>query len=260
VAQVTGSVVLAVVLLVWGLPRVAGADWDDIRGVLAALTPVQIGALTLVWLAGLWVHTIALAAAMPGLSCGRGFFLNLTGSAVSNLLPLGGAAGTALNYSTSRSWGFSTSAFLRWALVTNIWDTLGKLVIPGVALVWLLVDSTESPGALVRAAVGSLVVLGVLVALTWLALRQELGARMVGRVLDWGVARLRLPAPHDSGYAARAQAFRTRTSALIAAAGATARSGRLGTRNSRAPEAYSSSMAVVRLSGGTVGSPVTPNR
>jgi uncharacterized membrane protein YbhN (UPF0104 family) len=56
------------------------------------------------------------------------------------------------------------------------------------------------------------------VALTWLALRQELGARMVGRVLDWAVARLRLPAPHDSGYAARAQDFRTRTSALIAAA------------------------------------------
>ena len=171
----------------------AGADWSDIRGVLGALSTLQVGALTAVWLAGLGVHTIALAAAMPGLSHRRAFFLNLTGSSVSNMLPLGGAAGTALNYTTSRAWGFSTGAFLRWALVTNIWDTLGKLAVPGVALLWLAVDSTESPEALVSAAVGALVLLIVLLGLTWLVLHREFGARVVGHLLDWAVGRLRLP-------------------------------------------------------------------
>lgn len=212
------SVLLAAALLAWGLPLVAGADWADIRGVLGALSSLQVGALTAVWLAGLWVHTIALAAAMPGLSHRRAFFLNLTGSSVSNMLPLGGAAGTALNYTTSRAWGFSTGAFLRWALVTNIWDTLGKLVVPGVALVWLAFDSTEPPEALVGAAVGALVLLVVLVALTWLVLHREFGARVVGRLLDWAVGRLRLPVREDGGYAGRAQEFRRDLSALIAAA------------------------------------------
>jgi putative heme transporter len=218
VVEMVASVLLAAALLAWGLPLVAGADWADIRGVLGALSSLQVGALTAVWLAGLWVHTIALAAAMPGLSHRRAFFLNLTGSSVSNMLPLGGAAGTALNYTTSRAWGFSTGAFLRWALVTNIWDTLGKLVVPGVALVWLAFDSTEPPEALVGAAVGALVLLVVLVALTWLVLHREFGARVVGRLLDWAVGRLRLPVPEDGGYAGRAQEFRRDLSALIAAA------------------------------------------
>ena len=74
---------------------------------MAALSPWQVALLAGVWLAGLWVHTLALTAAMPGLSSRRALFLNLTGSSVSNLLPLGGAAGTVVNYSMSRSWGFT---------------------------------------------------------------------------------------------------------------------------------------------------------
>ena len=123
----------------------------------------------------------------------RAYFLNVTGSAVSNVLPLGGAAGTALNYSTSRAWGFSTPAFLRWALVTNIWDTLGKLVIPGFALLWLAVDQTRSPAILVSAALGSVALLGVLVLLTWLAVRYDFIARWAGRAMDSAVSHLRLP-------------------------------------------------------------------
>jgi uncharacterized membrane protein YbhN (UPF0104 family) len=218
VVEGAASFLLAGVLLVWALPRVAGADWSAIRDVLGVLHPLQVAALTVVWLVGLWVQTIALAAAMPGLSHRRAFFLNLTGSAVSNVLPLGGAAGTALNYSTSRSWGFSTRAFLRWALVTNIWDTLGKLLIPGVALLWLAIDSMESPKSMVRAAVGALVLLAVLIALTWFVVRHELGARLVGRAMDALAPRLRRRGPQGPGYTARALEFRRDTAALVATA------------------------------------------
>lgn len=218
VVEGAASFLLAGVLLVWALPRVAGADWSAIRDVLGVLHPLQVAALTVVWLVGLWVQTIALAAAMPGLSHRRAFFLNLTGSAVSNILPLGGAAGTALNYSTSRSWGFSTRAFLRWALVTNIWDTLGKLLIPGVALLWLAIDSMESPKSMVRAAVGALVLLAVLVALTWFVVRHELGARLVGRAMDALAPHLRRRGPQGPGYTARALEFRRDTASLVATA------------------------------------------
>ena len=216
VVEAVASVGLGAVLLVWGLPLVSGAAWSDIVDVLGDLSVLQVVALTMVWQLGLWVHTIALCAAMPGLSKPRAWFLNQTGSAVSNIVPFGGAAGTALNYSTCRVWGFSTSAFLRWALVTNIWDTLTKLLVPAVAVVWLVLGGTTSPEELASAAIGGLAVLALLLGFTWFMLHRDAGARVVGRVLDWGVARLRLRRFAKQRYAERAVGFRRDSESLVA--------------------------------------------
>jgi uncharacterized membrane protein YbhN (UPF0104 family) len=175
--------VLGVTLLALGLPRVAGASWHQIGDVLGSLTVTEEAALVAVWLAGLWVHTIALSAALPGLSHRRAFFLNITGSSVSNLLPLGGAAGSVVNYWAVRSWGFRTADFIRWALVTNIWDALSRLAVPGVALVWL--SATGWPSTALRdAGLGASLVLLLALALTVAALRIESWARTAGAALD----------------------------------------------------------------------------
>lgn len=207
---------LGAALLIWGLPLVAGADWSAIGAVFSQLTRWQVVGLALVWQFGLWVHTIALCAALPGLSSPRAWFLNQTGSAVSNLLPLGGAAGTALNYSTCRVWGFSTPAFLRWAIVTNIWDTLGKLVVPAVAVLWLVASDTASPETLVSAALVGAVVLGLLVAFTWFMLHRDVGMKVVGRGLDSLVRSLRLRRLMDQHFAADAGSFRRDLADLVA--------------------------------------------
>lgn len=216
VVEAVASVGLGAVLLVWGLPLVSGATWSDIGRILRDLSAWQVVGLTVVWQLGLWVHTIALCAAMPGLSSPRAWFLNLTGSAVSNTLPFGGAAGTALNYSTCRTWGFSTAAFLRWALVTNIWDTLGKLVVPAVAVLWLVLGGTTSPQEMATAAISGLVALALLVAFTWYMLRRDAGSRAVGRILDWLVARLRIRRLRGQRYAVRAVEFRRDCAELVA--------------------------------------------
>ena len=218
VAEAIASAALGVALLVWGLPAVAGADWSDIAAVLAELSTWQVLALGAVWQLGLWVHTIALCAAMPGLSSPRAWFLNQTGSAVSNLLPLGGAAGTALNYSTCRVWGFGTATFLRWALVTNIWDTLGKLVVPLVAVLWLVLAGTTSPQALVSAAIAGVVGMGLLVAFTWFMLHRDAGARTVGRLLDVVVRWLRVRRLRKQCFADLAVVFRRDVAGLVSRA------------------------------------------
>jgi len=120
---------LAAGILAAALPRVAGAGWSDIGTALGRLSLAQLLLLAAVWLAGLWVHTPALTAALPGLSHRRALLLNLTGSFVSNLLPLGGAAGTVANWRMARSWGFASPAFARWAILTNLFDTALKLVL-----------------------------------------------------------------------------------------------------------------------------------
>src|SRR6478752_8312194 len=136
----------AAALLALALPRVAGVPWSQIGTALGQLSLAQLGLLAVVWLAGLWVHTPALTAALPGLSHRRALLLNLTGSFVSNLLPLGGAAGTVANWRMARSWGFASPAFARWAILTNLFDTALKLILPGVALLWLAAAGREVTG------------------------------------------------------------------------------------------------------------------
>ena len=93
------------------LPKAVGATWSQVGGVLSQVSPGSLALLALVWIAGLWAHSFVLAASLPGLTKRRGLTLSLTGSAVANVLPLGGAAGTALNFTMVRRWGFSRSAF-----------------------------------------------------------------------------------------------------------------------------------------------------
>ncbi len=216
VAEGIASLALGAALLIWGLPLVAGADWSAIGEAFSQLTLWQVALLGVVWQFGLWIHTIALCAALPGLSSPRAWFLNQTGSAVSNVLPLGGAAGTALNYSTCRVWGFGTSAFLRWAIATNIWDILGKLVVPAVAVLWLVVSDTSSPETLVSAAVAGVVILGLLVAFTWFMLHRDVGMKVVGRLLDAVVRSLRVRRLKEQHFEADAGQFRRDLADLVA--------------------------------------------
>ena len=172
---------LAAGILAAALPRVAGAGWSDIGNALGRLSLVQLLLLAAVWLAGLWVHTPALTAALPGLSHRRALLLNLTGSFVSNLLPLGGAAGTVANWRMARSWGFASPAFARWAILTNLFDTALKLVLPGVALLWLAAAGREVTGAVSIAAYAGLGLLTLVVVAVWLLARDDRAVRWIGR-------------------------------------------------------------------------------
>jgi uncharacterized membrane protein YbhN (UPF0104 family) len=215
-AKLLLSGALAAGILAVALPKVAGAGWADIATALGGLSLAQLALLTAVWLAGLWVHTPALTAALPGLSHRRALLLNLTGSFVSNLLPLGGAAGTVANWRMARSWGFASPAFARWAIVTHLFDLALKLVLPGVALCWLAAGGREVTGAVSVAAYAGLGLLTLVALAVWLLARDDRAVRWVGRQADRVSARVRLLRPPAEGYAARAAAFRRDSAELVA--------------------------------------------
>jgi uncharacterized membrane protein YbhN (UPF0104 family) len=212
--ELLAAVALGAGLLVIGLPRVSGASWTEIWTVLDQVTVGEVLLLSTVWLAGLWLHTVALSAAMPGLTHRRAFFLNISGSAVSNLLPLGGTAGSAVNYWAARVWGFGTMEFVRWAVLTNIWDVLSRLAVPGIALAWLA-GSGSVPRELRDAAIGASAVLAVLLVLTVFALRTVAWARAAGRVADRAGRLVRRPAPAGSSYADQSVAAQKSAATLV---------------------------------------------
>jgi putative heme transporter len=136
------------------------------------------------WLAGLWAYTFVLTASLPGLSHPQAMTLNATGSAVSNLMPFGGAAGVALTFALARSWGFRPNPIAVSAVTSGLWNVLARFLLPALGLVALLATG-RVPDA--RVAVPALVAalgLVAVVAATVTALRWDTAARVTGRVAD----------------------------------------------------------------------------
>ncbi|WP_169789895.1 lysylphosphatidylglycerol synthase transmembrane domain-containing protein [Actinoplanes subtropicus] len=142
-------VVALLAVTAWAAVRAsaAGASWTAAFGLIGGLPWAVTAGLALVWIAGLYIHTVVLTAALPGLSRGRALALNLSGSAVSNVLPLGGLAGTALNLAMTRAWGHSRLDFARFVVVSKACDVVAKLLMPAVALVALVAAGVLSPAA-----------------------------------------------------------------------------------------------------------------
>jgi uncharacterized membrane protein YbhN (UPF0104 family) len=123
-----------------------GASWSRAGHLISGLGPRWLLTLSVVWLAGLCVHTVVLTTAMPGLTCRRALTLNLSGSAVSNVMPLGGIAGTTLNLAMARGWGHSNLDFARFVVVSKATDVVAKFVMPIIAVVALLLCGAAPSG------------------------------------------------------------------------------------------------------------------
>lgn len=174
------------VLLDVVLPRVAGVSWLAVRETLGSLGLRDLVVLSGVWIGGLLLHTFTLTAALPGLTHRRALLLSLTGSAVANALPVGGAAGVALNYRMTRAWGHDRVAFAVYTVVTNVWDVAAKLFLLVAALPLLLMSTftlSSLPGWLLRPVLyGVPAVALVLLAVVGVATSARATALVAGRL------------------------------------------------------------------------------
>lgn len=191
--RTVGALGLAAVLLGYVFPRVVGATVGDVRAAFGAVSGRDAVVLVLLWAAGLLTHSFVLTGALPGLTRRRALTLNLTGSAVSNSLPFGGAAGMSLNYLMVRTWGVESAAFAAFTLVTNLFVVLLKLTMPAVALVALWATGVPIGMATRWTAVGSVTALVVVLAVGAAALASRRTAeRAVAIVVPVAVRLARL--------------------------------------------------------------------
>jgi uncharacterized protein (TIRG00374 family) len=158
------SIALAIVLLVWGLPRVAGVGWTEIIEPLRVLNPGALLLLAALQLSALLAFTFTITGALPGISHRRALTVNLAGSLVANTLPFGGALAIGATYAICRSWGFSRAAIGISIVLGGVFATAGKVLLPMVGLAALLLQGGHISPALRDAAVfGVLTLVGVLV-------------------------------------------------------------------------------------------------
>ncbi len=171
-------------LLVVVVPLVAGAPWGQVVAALTTVPVLELGGLALLWIAGLYAHTFTLTAALPRLTHRRALALSLTGSAISNVLPFGGAAGIALNYRMTRTWGFDRPAFAAYTVVTNVWDVLVKLCLPALALAGLVLSGQATAGRLVTEATLATGLLAMVALVGAVVLASDRAAVAVGAWVD----------------------------------------------------------------------------
>ena len=182
---------------------VAGVMWSDVLGVVDAVSPWRFGVLAAVWLGGLAIYSLVLSAALPGLGVRRALLLNLTGSAVANVVPLGGAVATGLNWRMTRLWGHSDEAFVTYCVLTNALDVATKLFLPLVAVAVLVAVSAPVPASVwvvAGACVVALLLMAGLHRISGLAPRRSAGRP---RRRDAVLQRLRESAQRVRGLLAR---------------------------------------------------------
>ncbi|MEP7018025.1 MAG: lysylphosphatidylglycerol synthase transmembrane domain-containing protein [Actinomycetota bacterium] len=175
---------LAVGLLVWGLPFFVGTTWAEVFAELRQIGPGTALKLLALMLSGLWLYTFMLTGSLPGLSHPKAMILNVSSSAVGNLLPGGGAAGVAATYGMCRSWGFARRDISTSVIVSGVWNVLGRLALPVIGTAVLLTDAANLPKAVVQGgAIGAVLGVGLLVVFITVIVSGR-AATSVGRGLD----------------------------------------------------------------------------
>lgn len=177
------SWVVALALVGIGLPHAVDVSWHGVVPVLTSLRWTAALALVGLWLLGLLVHTFVLTAAAPGLTHRRALTLNVTGSAVANVVPLGGAAGVELNRRMMRAWGIDARSFTGYTFLTNVWDVGAKLLLPVIAVLALAhADEAVAPLRAASTVAGAAFV--GLVAVAGVLLASPRGALALGRTVE----------------------------------------------------------------------------
>lgn len=182
-------------VMIGALPWFTHTSWSKIGHHLDLVGPQATLECMGIMLLGLAIYTFTLSAALPGLSHLKASIINVSGSAVSNVLPGGGAVGMASTYMMLRSWGFARRNISTGLIVSGIWNVLFRVGMPLIGIAAVSRSTDAMPSIMARGAwwggvIGLLLMIGFVVALSrpeWTAwLGDQIDARL-GSVL----ARLR---------------------------------------------------------------------
>ena len=137
----------------FALPRVAsyGAVWDSLR----AMTWLWLGVIGLTVVASLVTTWLMIAAVIPSLRLRNAATVNLGSSAVANTLPGGGAVAMGVSWAMLSGWGVGTGEYVRYTLVSGLWNVFVRLGLPVVALAVLVITGRPSTASQAAAYCGA---------------------------------------------------------------------------------------------------------
>lgn len=186
--EIGGSLSVVVIIFAFVIPKITGSDYAEIWEQMTKLSALEITALIALWFLGMLAYTGVLTNTLPGLKRTQALTVNFAGSAVSNVMPFGGALGVGASYAIDMSWGFTAPSVTLSILVSGIWNIFVKLAMPVLALVLLMISGNATGKLFVPTLLG-LLALVVAAVVLGLIMRSEGIAKKIGRlgqeILGW---------------------------------------------------------------------------
>jgi uncharacterized membrane protein YbhN (UPF0104 family) len=129
------GITLAVLIAVFGfvIPKVA--DYRSIAQYIGEISPMAWALLALAASAFLIAYPVVLVQVLRSLRLPEAFVNHMTGTAITNSVPSGGALALPVNYAMYMSWGFTPESVTAGLLAAGVWDWFGRIALPILAVV-----------------------------------------------------------------------------------------------------------------------------
>lgn len=152
------AVTLIVLVAVFGFVIPQLADYEKVLEYIVDIDSIEW--LILALLAGwfLVAYPIVLAQILRSARLRETFVNHMTGTAVTNSVPSGGALALPLNYAMYMSWGFSPESISATLLGAGVWDWLARIALPVIAVIGVAIVGEALPWMWVVTIVGVTIV------------------------------------------------------------------------------------------------------
>lgn len=177
------GIAVILIIFVFVIPRFA--NYGDVWKTIRSISPPWLAVLCLGAVLNVATYAPNWMVALPGLTYSQSLRLTLSGTAISNVAPFGGAVSMGMQYRMLRVWGFSTPDSSRAMVITGVWNNLVNLALPLIGLTLLTLRGGKNAALEISARIGAVVFVIVIGAL-WQVMRTEAGALRMGRWADGG--------------------------------------------------------------------------
>ena len=179
---VGGIITLIVLVLVFGIVLPQFGDYDQAWAAIQAMSALALGVLFVMTVFNIIAYVWPYQAALPTLKYKPAFTIRQTSFMISNVIPMGGAFGIAVQYAMLNSYKIGPGEATAGIGIVSAWNTFATLSLPIFAAVGLVVIGQAEGMAFLVALIG-LIAIAVVVVLVAAILRSPDTARKVG---EWG--------------------------------------------------------------------------
>ena len=176
------GITLVVLVAVFGFVLPKLADYRSIAGYIGSISPIEWTLLGIASIAFLFAYPVVLEQVMRTLRLREGFTNHMTGTAITNSVPSGGALALPVNYTMYMSWGFTPESISAALLAAGVWDWFGRISLPVLAVVSVAILGDAVWWMWIVSVVGVLAVTVMVVVLVRILGREDAARRISQRI------------------------------------------------------------------------------
>jgi uncharacterized membrane protein YbhN (UPF0104 family) len=209
------GVTLLVLVAVFGFVLPKLTSYKSILEYIGGISFGEWALLASVSIVFLIAYPIVLVQALITLRLPEAFVNHMTGTAITNSVPSGGAIALPVNYTMYMSWGFTPASISAGMLSAGVWDWLMRISLPVLAVLGIALAG-DALGWMWLVSIGGILVVAVMVLVLSKILGREKDARRFARFIDRAGTRLFRIARRDKpDIEAAVMQFRTDLNSIV---------------------------------------------